>query len=53
MNSKGHFTISLAKSIIRIVSCILSVRKSSIRPLAIGFLGAESLGILEEVVDKR
>lgn len=53
MNSKGHFLMSISKSVIRILSCILSLKKHSILPLAVGLLGAEVLGIAEELVDKR
>lgn len=51
MNDKGHFLISVAKSAIRIISCIIALK--SIIVLPIGFLIAEILGILEEVFDKR
>ena len=53
MNSKGHLFISLAKSAIRIVGGIASLFTLNFVPLAIGFLIAEILGILEELVDKR
>ena len=53
MNSKGHLFISLAKSIIRIGSCVITLCNHSVVPIAVGFLGAEVLGIAEELVDKR
>ena len=53
MNSKGHLFISLAKSGLRICSCIWSISAKNIVPLAVGFLAAEGLGIAEELVDKR
>lgn len=53
MNSKGHLIISITKSSLRIVSCIISIMIGSFEPLVIGFGGAELLGILEELVDKR
>ena len=53
MNSKGHLFISVSKSIVRIGSCVWSLISGKVTPLAVGFLGAEVLGILEELVDKR
>lgn len=53
MNSKGHLYVSTMKSIIRIGACILSMATSNVVVLAIGFLGAEVLGIIEELVDQR
>jgi len=59
MNSKGHLILSLLKSFIRIVGCILSivfVGKHPVRSavtLSSGLLGAEILGVLEELADKR
>ena len=53
MNSLGHLLISIGKSIIRIGSCIWSICTGAVLPIAIGFLVAEVLGILEELVDKR
>lgn len=53
MNSTGHLVISIAKSGLRIASCIVSLMHGTIWPLAAGFLVAEVLGIAEELVDKR
>lgn len=53
MNSKGHLYVSSAKSALRILSCIVSICKKSVKVLAIGLLAAELLGILEELVDNR
>lgn len=53
MNSKGHLFISVFKSVIRIGSCVIAIMSGRVIPLAVGFLGAEVLGILEELVDKR
>ena len=53
MNSKGHLFISLCKSIIRIFSGIVTIYKKSVIPIALGFVIAETLGIAEELVDKR
>ena len=53
MNSIGHLTISIAKSLIRIGACAWCIKTGSVVPLAIGFLAAEVLGIAEETVDNR
>ena len=53
MNSKGHLFISIAKSAVRIGACGWALVTDSVIPLAVGFLGAEVLGIAEELVDKR
>lgn len=53
MNSKGHLTISLAKSGLRLLSIFLSAVSGRIWNLYIGFFVAELLGILEELADKR
>lgn len=53
MNSAWHLYISVAKSIIRIVSCIVSLVDGRFEWFAIGFVLAELLGILEEIGDKR
>lgn len=56
----NHFNISIIKSILRILACILafmltllSYAKASILVLSLCLLIAELLGILEEVFDKR
>ena len=53
MNSFGHLVVSLVKSILRIFACVWCIYNGSVMPLAIGFLAAEVLGILEELLDKR
>jgi len=53
MNSIGHLLISILKSAIRIGACIWCIAAKDIMPMAIGFLAAELLGIMEELVDKR
>ena len=53
MNSFGHLTVSIAKSALRIGACIWCICTGTVLPLAIGFLAAEVLGIVEELVDKR
>lgn len=53
MNSKGHLFISLAKSSVRILGCILGVMYGSFIPLAVCFGLAEVGGIAEELVDRR
>lgn len=52
MKDKGHFYISMLKSGIRILACILGLT-GDIVFLAGGFIVAEVLGIAEEVFDKR
>ena len=53
MNSKWHLYISITKSIIRIIACLLTLINKNIGVLAIGFLIAEMLGVLEEIKDNR
>lgn len=53
MNSLGHLTLSIMKSLLRIGACALCIHTGTVLPLAIGFLAAEVLGIVEELVDKR
>lgn len=53
MNSIGHLVISIAKSALRLGACVWCICSRSVVCLALGFLVAEILGILEELVDKR
>ena len=53
MNSKGHLYISLGKSILRIVSAVVTIITKDVLWLASGFGLAEVLGVFEELVDKR
>jgi hypothetical protein len=53
MNSKWHFWISIIKSAIRILACIVTINTNNVWNLAIGFAIAEGLGILEEIKDNR
>ena len=53
MKDKGHFYISLSKSLIRIAGCVLALAGAGILSVPITFLLAEVLGIAEEVFDKR
>jgi len=57
MGSKGHFYISMSKSVIRIVTCFAALVVADITKdiaiLAGGFLVAELLGVAEELADKR
>lgn len=53
MNSKGHFFMSLAKSVIRMVGCGFALRWNDIKILAVAFAAAEILGIGEELIDRR
>ena len=48
---KMHYYISLVKSGIRIAGCVGAVVLQSITLLAVSFLLAEVLGILEEVIE--
>lgn len=53
--SKGHFYVSLAKSVLRAVGCIGAIVFSANATLAIiilaaAFVWAEFLGIIEEIV---
>lgn len=52
MNDKGHFLISMTKSGVRILGSVIAIKKRSIAVLASALLGAEILGIAEELVDK-
>lgn len=52
MNSKGHFWISIAKSLIRIVGCYMGVH-GNLHGMAMSFIFAEAMGILEELADER
>lgn len=51
MKDKGHFYISLVKSLVRIVGCILFFANIALLPIMFGI--AEVLGIFEELADKR
>ncbi len=53
MKDKGHFWLSIVKSLIRIGFCLWAVKESSLILMAFGLIAAECLGILEEVVDRR
>ena len=47
--SKRHFYISMVKSTLRMVGCVLGVLFQSVSVLAFMFLAAEILGIAEEL----
>jgi len=47
----NHYSVSILKSIIRIISYFLMLY--SLGAAVIGLILAEALGILEEIVDKR
>ena len=53
MNSKGHLGYSIAKSIVRIVGCIMSIVMWNWVVIPVFFGLAEGLGLLEEFVDER
>ena len=50
---RGHFWVSYIKSLIRLATCAIASRTLNVRVLAVGFLVAEFLGIIEEFVDDR
>lgn len=47
--SSRHFYISMAKSTLRMIGCVLGVLLQSVSVLAFMFLAAEILGIAEEL----
>ena len=47
--SKKHFYISMIKSVVRILGCVVCLFTGSVVWLASGLLVAEVLGILEEL----
>jgi hypothetical protein len=49
----SHTYVSFAKSIIRITFCCASIVIMDILPMAVGFILAEVLGIIEEIVVER
>lgn len=53
MNSKKHFYVSFAKSVVRGLGCILCVLCDQIYILPLALLVAEILGVVEEIVDER
>ena len=53
MGSKGHLTISVNKSLIRMACCISALMNDSLMILCAGLIIAEVLGVVEELVDKR
>jgi len=53
MNSKWHLYLSMAKSIIRLTSCSLSLIFKQWYIIPIGFGIAEILGVFEEFKDER
>lgn len=48
--SNGHFIVSLIKSALRLVGCLVAVYTGSVVLLALAFAAAEILGIAEELV---
>ena len=53
MNRKFHFGCSFIKSIMRISACYLALSSGDWTIMAIGLGGAEILGIIEELGDRR
>lgn len=52
----SHFSISMVKSIIRIIACIIlffTTKDNFVAIFSILFFVAEGLGIAEELFDKR
>jgi len=52
-DGRGHFWISMIKSILRIVGCLSYFINKDLLFFVILFALAEGLGIIEEIVDKR
>jgi len=46
---RRHFVVSLLKSGVRILACVMGIVLQSITVMAILFLVAEVLGIIEEI----
>lgn len=53
MNSKWHLYVSIFKSFIRMFGCVLALVLNSWAVIAVFFLVAEMLGVLEELKDER
>lgn len=53
MNSKGHLTLSLIKSFLRLFGCCVAIYNHNFSVAFLMFAIAEGLGIAEELVDKR
>ena len=53
MNSKWHFYVSTAKSLIRMMGCVWLMLTGNMIAFALAFMVAELLGIIEEVGDER
>ena len=47
---KGHFYVSLVKSVVRLVGCVVAIYTGSVIMLAIFLAVAELIGIFEELV---
>ena len=53
MKRNWHFYVSIIKSVIRIIACIVAMMQREVYPLALGFFFAELLGIVEEAFEKE
>jgi hypothetical protein len=53
MKDKGHFWLSIIKSLIRIGFCLWAWKIHMFEIALWGLIFAECIGILEEVVDRR
>ena len=47
---KGHFYVSLVKSAVRIIGCVVAAYTGSVILLAVSLAVAELIGIVEELV---
>ena len=47
---KGHFYVSLIKSAVRLIGCLVAAYTGSVITLAVFLAVAESIGIIEEIV---
>ncbi|MFA5558814.1 MAG: hypothetical protein WDA59_05065 [Methanofastidiosum sp.] len=53
MNSKWHLYISIGKSLLRMIGCVIAIVTNHWMPIAVFFFVAEGLGIMEEIKDER
>ena len=47
---KGHFYVSLGKSAVRLIGCLVAAYTGSVITLAVFLAVAEFIGIIEEIV---
>ena len=53
MKRNWHFYVSIVKSVVRIVACLVAMISREVYPLALGLFFAELLGIVEEAFEKE